>query len=98
MEFIKVKPGMFGLTLGYLDDNWMRVAEEAKRRGAVVTYHRFVEQSAPGSDRNIVLVTEFKNQTAYVLREKLFDSIDSACQTTHRVYCGLRNKRTCTRL
>jgi hypothetical protein len=42
MEFIKVKPGMFGLTLGYLDDNWMRVAEEAKRRGAVVTYHRFV--------------------------------------------------------
>ncbi|MGC2769758.1 MAG: hypothetical protein WB607_29980 [Candidatus Acidiferrum sp.] len=75
MEFIKVKPGMFGLTLGYLDDNWMRVAEEAKRRGAVVTYHRFVEQSAPGSDRNIVLVTEFKNQTAYVLREKLFDSI-----------------------
>jgi hypothetical protein len=75
MEFIKVKPGMFGLTLGYLDDNWMRVAEEAKRRDAVVTYHRFVEQSASGSDRNIVLVTECKNQTAYSLGEKRFDSI-----------------------
>jgi hypothetical protein len=33
MESLKVKPGMFGFTLGYLDDNWMRLREEAKRQG-----------------------------------------------------------------
>jgi len=78
MEFSKVKPGMFGLTLGYLDDNWMRVREEAKRQGAVLSYRRIAEtvQITPGSksgDQNsIVLLTEYKNLAAFVEREKLF--------------------------
>src|SRR6202040_2147837 len=28
MEVMRVKPDMFGFTLGFLDDNWMRVHEE----------------------------------------------------------------------
>ena len=75
MEFIKVKPGMFGFTLGYLDDNWMRVREEAKRQGAVLSYHRIAEQGSGDSDRNIVLLTEFKNAPAYAAHEELFASI-----------------------
>ena len=75
MEFIKVKPGMFGLTLGYLNDNWMRIREEAKRQGAVLSYHRIAEQGSGESERNIVLLTEFKNQNAYDAREKVFASI-----------------------
>ncbi len=75
MEFIKVKPGMFGFTLGYLDDNWMRVREEAKRQGAVLGYHRIAEQGSRESDGTIVLLTEFKNQAAYDAHEKLFASI-----------------------
>jgi hypothetical protein len=71
MEFIKVKHGMFGSTLGYLDDNWMRVREEAKRRGIVLGYNR-VGEEGPDSSGNIVLLTEFKNQAAYDSREKLF--------------------------
>lgn len=66
---------MFGFTLGYLDDNWMRVHEEAKRQGAVVSYHRILEQGNRDNDRNIVLLTEFKNSAAYEAREKLFASI-----------------------
>ncbi len=27
MEILKVMPGKFGPTLGYLDDNWMRIRE-----------------------------------------------------------------------
>jgi hypothetical protein len=73
MESIKVKPGMFGFTLGYLDDHWMRVREEAKRQGAVLSYHRIVEQDSRESERNIVLLTEYKNQAAYDdSRQKLF--------------------------
>jgi hypothetical protein len=75
MEFIKVKPGMFGLTLGYLDDNWMRVCEEAKHQGAILNYHRIAGQGGQESDGNIVLLTEYKDQTAYDAREKLFESI-----------------------
>jgi hypothetical protein len=75
MEFIKVKPGMFGLTLGYLDDNWMHVLEKAKQQGAILNYHRIAEQGGPQSDGNIVLLTEYKSQATYDAREKLFDSI-----------------------
>ena len=33
MEVVKLKPGKFGPTLGYLDDLWMRFREDAKRQG-----------------------------------------------------------------
>jgi hypothetical protein len=75
MDFIKVKPGMFGPTLGYLDDNWMRVREEAKGQGAVLSYHRIAEDGSREGDRTIVLLTEFKNPAAYAAREGLFASI-----------------------
>jgi hypothetical protein len=75
MEFIKVKPGMFGFTLGYLDDNRMRVLEQAKRQGAVLSYHRIAEQGNKESSRVILLLTEYKNSTAYDTREKLFATI-----------------------
>jgi hypothetical protein len=73
MELIKVKPGMFSFTLGYLDENWMRVREEAKRQGAVLNYSRIGEQT--NQDGTILLLTEFKNQNAYDTREMLFDLI-----------------------
>lgn len=77
MESIKVKPGMFGITLTYLDDDWMRVREEAKHQGAVLTYHRIAEaeEGSRERDRSIVLLTEFRNPAAYVAREGLFASI-----------------------
>ncbi len=73
MELIRVKPDMFGFTLGYLDDNWMRVHEEAKRQGSVLGYHRIAEQGSGESD--IVLLTEYKNQATCDAREQLFSSI-----------------------
>jgi len=75
MEFIKVKPGMFGLALGQLDANWMRVREEAKHQGAVLIYYRIAEPAGSQSDGNIVLLTEYKNQATCDTREVLFESI-----------------------
>jgi hypothetical protein len=72
MEVLKVQPGMFGATLGYLDNDWMRVRAEAKRQGVVLTYYRIAD---PENNQNIMLLTEFKNPTAYIYaREKLFSS------------------------
>ena len=81
LEFIKVRPEKFGLTLGYLDDHWMRVREEAKRQGAVLSYHRISDallttpSSKSGDQKSIVLLTEYKNDAAFFGREKLFASI-----------------------
>ena len=79
LEFIQVTPN--GLALGYLDDHWMRVREEAKRQGAVLSYHRIQETvlMAPGvkvgDPNSMVLLTEYKNLAAFSGREKLFASI-----------------------
>jgi hypothetical protein len=75
MEILKVKPEMFGSTLGYLDDNWMRVRAEAKRQGAVLSYNRIADQDRLDGHQSIVLLTEFKNAATYYSREKLFASI-----------------------
>jgi hypothetical protein len=75
MEILRVKSGMFGSTLGYLDDNWMSVRAEAKRQGAILSYNRIADQDSRKNDWNIVLLTEFKDSVAYDAREKLFASI-----------------------
>jgi hypothetical protein len=75
LEFVKVKPGMFAATMGYLDDNWIRLRAEAKRQGAVLNYNRVAAEESSNSDWDILLMTEYKNKAAYDGREKLFDSI-----------------------
>src|SRR6516165_3466269 len=75
LEYIEVKPGMFGPAMGYLDDNWMRVREEARHNGSVLAYHRIAEQASDKNDWNVVLITEFKNQAARDASEKEFDAI-----------------------
>jgi hypothetical protein len=75
LEFIKVKPGMFAATMGYLDDNWLRLRAEAKRESAVLNFNRVAGDESAKNDWDILLMTEYKNQSAYDGREKLFDSI-----------------------
>jgi hypothetical protein len=83
LEFVKIKPGTFGPTMVYLDDNWIRVRAEAKRQGAVLTYNRVADErrvlipaeESSNNDWDILLMTEYKNQAAYDGREKLFASI-----------------------
>jgi hypothetical protein len=79
LEFIKPRAEKFGLTLGYLDDHWMRIRKEAKRQGAVLSYHciseTFVITGPKAGDQTIVLMTEYKNPAAFFGRENLFASI-----------------------
>jgi hypothetical protein len=84
LEFVKVKPLKLGEAMGYLDDEWMRVREEAKRRGAVLSYHRITEMPVPDPSTykirpvdTIVLLTEYKNIATYLGQQTLFASIRS---------------------
>lgn len=78
LEFIKVKSENFGPAMGYLDDHWMRVRAEAKRRGAVLDYHRIQNATLvtpghkTGDPSSIVLVTEYKNMDVYLENRKAF--------------------------
>ena len=81
LEIINVRSDNLDLTLGYLDDHWMRVRKEAKHQGAVLSYHRFAEGLliTPGSNTasktSIELLTEYKNPAVFLGRDKLFASI-----------------------
>ena len=75
LEYLEVKPGMFGPAMGYLDDNWMRVREQAKHDGTVLAYHRIAEQTSDKGGWNVVLITEFKSQEARDASEKRFHAI-----------------------
>jgi len=78
LEFINVKPENFGPAMGYLDDHWMGVRAEAKRRGAVLDYHRISNAGlittghSAGDPSSIVLVTEYKNMDAFMESQKVF--------------------------
>ena len=71
LEFIKVRPENFALTMQYLDDHWMRVRAEAKRQGAVLDYHLISNAGivTPGhkvwDQDSIVLLTKYKNMDAF---------------------------------
>jgi len=75
LEYLEIKPGMFGPAMGFLDDGWMRDREEAKRDGAVLTFFRVAEQASDKNDWHVVLITEFRNGAAYTSHEKLFGAI-----------------------
>jgi len=81
LEFIKVKSENFGPAMGYLDDHWMRVRAEAKRRGAVLDYHRIqngaleIPGHRVGDPTSIVLLTEYKDMDAFMESQKLFDAM-----------------------
>jgi hypothetical protein len=80
METIKTQPEELGPALSYLDDNWMRFRAEAKTRGAILSYHRFVQEILihPGeklTTETIVLLTQYKNQASYDASGNLFASI-----------------------
>jgi hypothetical protein len=79
LELMQVKAGMFGPTMGYLDDHWMLVREEAKRRGLVLAYHRISDENSFSKDSpTIVLLTEFKNQATCDSRDALFGAIEAS--------------------
>jgi hypothetical protein len=81
LEFIKVSPEKYGPTLGHLDQQWMRIREEAKRQGIVTSYHRISDAGLvmpdhkPEDQTSIVLLTEYRNMAAFLEREKTFASI-----------------------
>jgi len=98
LEFIKPRTEKFGRTLGYLDDHWMRIRKEAKRQGAVLSYHciseTFVITGPKAGNETIVLMTEYKNPASFFGRENLSHRSSNACRAV-RLEC-FRQRREWT--
>ena len=64
VQFIKTKPGMTRLYLNNLNDNWIKIMNEAKTEGLVMDYKVF--SGIPGSkdDWDLMLMYELKNHAA----------------------------------
>jgi hypothetical protein len=82
METVKALPEWFGPALSDLNNNWIRIREAAKRQGMVLNYYCIAERGSPENERTIVLLTEYKNQSAYEGREKMFASISKQFANT----------------
>src|SRR5207248_8265626 len=69
LEFIQVTPEKFGMAMGYLDDNWMRVRAEAKKEGAVLDYHRITNAAlvTPGQDRKSTRLNSSHRTISYAV-------------------------------
>jgi hypothetical protein len=95
LEYIEIKPGVFGPAMGYLDDNWMRVREEAKHDGSVLAFYRVAEAAEPDNTGwRVVLMTEFKNQSACDASEKQFAAILKRLpQNTSEVFRGYQKEQ-----
>jgi hypothetical protein len=96
LEFVKVKPGTFGPTMVYLDDNWIRVRAEAKRQGAVLTYNRiagerpmlFPAKESSDDDWDILLMTNTRTRPPTMGAKNYSPPYSSASRTIPR---GLSN-------
>jgi len=75
LDFLKVKPGMFGKALNLLDIGWVRARVEAKKQGAIASYQRLEEEPTGESEWDIILSTEYPSEAAYKKREEAFGPI-----------------------
>ena len=53
LQFLKVRPENLGQAMWYLENNWMRVRAEAKRQGAVLSYHRVSDAGMVTPDHKV---------------------------------------------
>ena|ERR1700746_2715354 len=81
LEFAQVTPETYATAIRQLDMQWMRIREEAKHQGEVLSYERIANAGVmtpvhkPTDQVSFVLLTEYKSMAAYNGREKLFASI-----------------------
>lgn len=72
VSYIKVKPGMFDKYVKYLDGDYKKVMEAAKKDGVIVDYGVYTTPEQHDGDYNMALVVIYKNMAALDgLRDKM---------------------------
>jgi hypothetical protein len=72
MTYVRVLPGGWDAYLNFLQTDWKKVNEAAKKEGLILGYHVGASPAANKDDWDLVLVVEYKNMAALDgLEEKL---------------------------
>lgn len=73
VDYVKTKPGEFDDFVEFLKKNWVVAREKAKEKGFILSFEYQTNPKDTGWD--ITLVTEYKDETAFKEREKIFQQI-----------------------
>jgi hypothetical protein len=72
VSYIRIKPGMFDKYVKYLDGDYKKIMESAKKDGVIVDYGVYTTPEQHEGDYNMVLVVIYKNMAALDgLRDKM---------------------------
>lgn len=72
VSYIRIKPGMFDKYVKYLDGDYKKIMESAKKDGVIVDYGVYTTPEQHEGDYNMTLVVVYKNMAALDnLRDKM---------------------------
>ncbi len=75
MSYIRVLPGGWDAYLKFLQNDWKKIQEAAKKEGLILSYHVGASPAANKEDWDLVLVVEYKNMAALDGMEEKFRAV-----------------------
>lgn len=75
MAFIRIKPGMDTAYLNYLAGSWKKEQEALKAEGLTLSYKVLSAEGHTPGEWNLVLMTEYKNLSAFEASQDKADAI-----------------------
>src|SRR6266404_7155095 len=85
MAFIRTLPGGYDAYMKFLQTEWKKVNDAAKKEGLIISYQVGTSSPANKEDWDIVLVIEYKNMAALDgLEEKMRDVAEKAAGSSDK--------------
>jgi hypothetical protein len=75
VDFVKPREGQRHNYLKYIEANWMKAREEAKKQGIIVSYKVLVLPPSGEDDFVLLLMTEYADMKGYEAREENFKKV-----------------------
>ena len=94
LSFVKVKPGMFDVSMREVAPHRKQIMEEAKKQGLVLSYKVLSGNSANPSDWDVLFMDEYKNWAAFDGLNEKFDAIQSKLIGNEEKQAQIMVKRT----
>lgn len=77
VSFVKVKPGMFDVSLRDVGPMRKKVMDEAQRQGLILSYKMLSGSTANRNDGDIMVMEEYKNRAAFDGLTQKFEAIEA---------------------
>ena len=84
MSYIRTKPGSFDKYMEYLDGNYKREQEGAKKAGLITDYAVYQSMPANETDWDVLLLTTYKNMAAFDNLDNRMDAVTAATVNQNR--------------